>query len=67
MSTKEHLNMRGWESNFSFVARIGHTAQTDGDFMRALYDAGAVFHVRTTQPQSLVRPEENQRRGNDRG
>lgn len=54
ISVKEHLNMKGWESNFSFVARIGRKATTDGVLLRALYDAGAIFHARTTQPQTLV-------------
>lgn len=54
ISTKEHMNMKAWDCNFAFVARVGVVASTDGLVMKTLYDAGANFFARTTEPQTLV-------------
>ncbi|RSL74472.1 hypothetical protein CEP51_011554 [Fusarium floridanum] len=57
ISAKEHITMKGWEVNFSFVARIGTTADTSSLAVKAMYDAGAVPFARTTQPQTLMHLE----------
>lgn len=47
--------MKGWESSFSFVVRVGEIANTNSLVLETLYDAGANFFARTTQPQTLVK------------
>ncbi|KAL3444543.1 amidase signature domain-containing protein [Aspergillus insuetus] len=57
ISVKEHIALAGWNLNFSFVSRIETKSETDGEVLRLLWEAGAVFHARTTQPQSLLHIE----------
>ncbi len=52
ISVKEHHGMSGCSTNGGYVALIGKTP--DGDHVgvnQVMYDAGAVFYARTTQPQ----------------
>ncbi|CAG9981830.1 unnamed protein product [Clonostachys byssicola] len=57
ISVKEHISLKGWEVNFSFVARIGTIVDTDGLALKAMCDAGAIPFARTTQPQTLMHLE----------
>lgn len=54
---KEHLGVKGLDHNAGFVAWVGRTSPEDGHILQILEAAGAVFHVRTTQPQSLMHLE----------
>ncbi|KAH0847848.1 hypothetical protein FOPE_01053 [Fonsecaea pedrosoi] len=54
VSTKEHIYMKGWESNFSYVVRVGAIARTSSAVLETLHDTGAIFFTRTTQPQILM-------------
>jgi amidase len=54
ISVKEHVNMKGYPCNCSFVAWIDNIAEDDAPLLKLLYAAGGVFYVRTTQPQTLM-------------
>lgn len=43
--------------NAGFVSWVGRVGEEDALMLRILRDAGAVFHARTTQPQSLMHLE----------
>lgn len=43
--------------NAGFVSWVGRVGAEDALILRILRDAGAIFHVRTTQPQSLMHLE----------
>ncbi|KAH6962456.1 amidase signature domain-containing protein [Ilyonectria sp. MPI-CAGE-AT-0026] len=57
ISVKEHIGMKGWEVNFSFVARLNEISSTDSLAVKAMYDAGAIPFARSTQPQTLMQLE----------
>ncbi|KAK6581183.1 hypothetical protein PZA11_006671 [Diplocarpon coronariae] len=57
ISVKEHISMKGLDINAGFVAWAGTVAEEDAQILRILWEAGAVFHARTTQPQSLMHLE----------
>ena len=46
--------MKGLDINGAFCAGWGTTAEHDVHMLKILRDAGAVFYVRTTQPQTVV-------------
>lgn len=55
MSVKEHVGLAGRITHAGFVSFIAHPAPAeDAHLVRLLKTAGAVFHVRTNQPQSLM-------------
>ena len=54
VSVKEHLNMKGLDINAAFCADWGTVADRDAHLLKLLSDAGAVFYVRTMQPQTTV-------------
>ena len=54
---KEHLGVKDLDHNAGFVAWVGRTSPEDAHIVQILETAGAVFHVRTTQPQSLMHLE----------
>jgi len=54
---KEHIGMKGLDWNAGFVAWVGKVAEKDAHILRILWEAGAVFYVRSTQPQSLMHLE----------
>jgi hypothetical protein len=43
--------------NAGYVAWWGKVASEDAHVLQVLWDAGAVFHTRTTQPQSMMHLE----------
>lgn len=58
ISVKEHHGMRGKTCNASNVAWIG-LSSVDNYLNNILYDAGCVYYVRTTQPQTIMQLECN--------
>lgn len=57
ISVKEHIGMKDLDLNAGFVSWVGMTGQEDAHILQILWEAGAVFYVRTTQPQSLMHLE----------
>jgi amidase len=57
ISVKEHLGMENCDLNGGFVAWVGRVSKEDAHLLQILWAAGAVFYVRTTQPQSLMHLE----------
>ncbi|KAK8060770.1 hypothetical protein PG996_010700 [Apiospora saccharicola] len=57
ISVKEHIAMKGLDQNAGFVSWVGRVAEEDALLLQILWDAGAVFHARTAQPQSLMHLE----------
>lgn len=57
ISVKEHVMMKDKTINCSFVAWADKMAQEDALILKILYNAGAVFYVRTTGPQILMHLE----------
>ena len=49
--------MEGLGLNAGYVAWWGRVAAEDARVLQILWQAGAVFHARTTQPQSLMHLE----------
>jgi len=56
ISVKEHICMEGLECNTGFVSWVGRKALDDALVLKILWDAGAVFYARTTEPQTIVSP-----------
>ncbi|TVY76144.1 putative amidase [Lachnellula suecica] len=57
ISVKEHISMKGLDINAGFICWVGNTAIEDAHILQILWNAGAVFYVRTTQPQTLMHLE----------
>ncbi|KAI9831132.1 MAG: hypothetical protein M1819_005220 [Sarea resinae] len=57
ISVKEYVGMKGLDTNAGFVSWVGKTQDDDANILKILWDAGAVFHARTTQPQTLMHLE----------
>ncbi|KAK5634070.1 hypothetical protein RRF57_009784 [Xylaria bambusicola] len=57
ISVKEHIGMKGLDLNAGFVGWVGRVAEEDAHILQILWAAGAVFYVRTTQPQTLMHLE----------
>lgn len=57
ISVKEHIGMKGLDNNAGFCAWVGNIAPDDALILKMLWKAGAVFYVRTTQPQALMHLE----------
>ena len=49
--------MKRLDLNAGFVAWVGTVATEDAHILEILWDKGAVFYARTTQPQSLMHLE----------
>lgn len=54
ISVKEHIGLKGRTCNASYVAWTDNIPEEDALLIRLLANAGAVFHVRTNTPQSLM-------------
>ncbi|KAL4904497.1 hypothetical protein BDW74DRAFT_25448 [Aspergillus multicolor] len=54
ISTKEHIGFKGRICHSGYVAWTDNIAQEDALIVRLLRQAGAVFHVRTNEPQSVM-------------
>ncbi|MCJ1287720.1 hypothetical protein MMC26_007072 [Xylographa opegraphella] len=57
ISVKEHIGMKDLGLNAGYVAWWGKVAEEDARVLQILWRAGAVFHARTTQPQTLMHLE----------
>jgi amidase len=57
ISVKEMIGMKGLGLNAGYVAWWGKTASEDAHVLQILWNAGAVFYARTTQPQSMMHLE----------
>lgn len=49
--------MKGLDLNGGFVGWVGKVAERDAHILEILWGSGAVFYVRSTQPQSLMHLE----------
>jgi Asp-tRNA(Asn)/Glu-tRNA(Gln) amidotransferase A subunit family amidase len=54
ISVKEHVGLKGRVCHTGYVAWTDKIAEEDALIIRILGKAGAVFHVRTNEPQSLM-------------
>ncbi|KAJ5571881.1 hypothetical protein N7535_005541 [Penicillium sp. DV-2018c] len=54
ISVKEHISMKGRTCNTGYVAWVDRVTAEDALLLQLLSKAGAIFHVRTNQPQSLM-------------
>ncbi|PKY05612.1 fatty-acid amide hydrolase [Aspergillus campestris IBT 28561] len=54
ISVKEHIQVKNRTCNAGYVAWVNDVAPEDALLLKYLERAGAVFHVRTNQPQSLM-------------
>ncbi|KAI9765220.1 MAG: hypothetical protein M1840_007712 [Geoglossum simile] len=57
VSVKEHIGIEGLGLNAGYVAWQDKIAQEDAHVLQILWRAGAIFHARTTQPQTLMHLE----------
>ena len=46
--------MKGMDRTAGYVSWVGRKAEDDAHVLKLLWNAGCVFYVRTTEPQSLV-------------
>lgn len=54
ISTKEHIGHRGRIAHSAYVAWVDNVAEVDALLVQLCKNAGAVFHVRTNEPQSVM-------------
>jgi amidase len=57
ISVKEHIAMKGHDLNAGFISWVGTVAPDDGLILKLLWNAGCIFHARTTEPQTLMHLE----------
>ncbi|TVY36304.1 putative amidase [Lachnellula subtilissima] len=57
ISIKEHHGMRGCSTNGGYVALVERDPDGDLPLNDVLWEAGAVFYARTTQPQAVMHLE----------
>ena len=57
ISVKEHIGMKGLTLNAATVSWSDNAAAEDADILNTLRARGAIFHARTTQPQTLMHLE----------
>jgi amidase len=57
ISVKEMIGMEDLGLNAGYVTWWGKTATEDAHVLQTLWNAGAVFYARTTQPQSMMHLE----------
>ncbi|OCK96647.1 amidase [Cenococcum geophilum 1.58] len=57
ISVKEHIGMEGLTLNAGYVSWFDKVAKEDAHILQILWRAGAVFHARTTEPQSMMHLE----------
>ena len=54
VSLKEHFDYKGRITHAGYVGLIDHISDETNTCAQILYDAGAVFYIRTTEPQMLM-------------
>ncbi|KAJ4348986.1 hypothetical protein N0V95_004983 [Ascochyta clinopodiicola] len=57
VSLKEHLGLQGLRCTTGYVSHWDIIAKEDAHIVQVLRDAGAVFHCRTTVPQTMMHLE----------
>ncbi|KAF2754925.1 amidase [Pseudovirgaria hyperparasitica] len=57
ISVKEQIGMAGLGLNASFVALWDKVATEDAHVLQILHNAGAIFHARTAEPQTMMHLE----------
>ncbi|KZM23696.1 Amidase [Ascochyta rabiei] len=57
ISLKEHLGLQGLRCTTGYVSHWDTIAKEDAHIIQVLRDAGAVFHCRTTVPQTMMHLE----------
>jgi Asp-tRNA(Asn)/Glu-tRNA(Gln) amidotransferase A subunit family amidase len=57
ISVKDYISMQGRRTSAGYIKWIDRIAKDDGLILKILHEAGAIFFVRTTQPQSLMHLE----------
>lgn len=57
ISVKEHIGMEGLRLSAAYVDWWQKVAKEDAHILQIFWLAGAVFHVRTTEPQSMMHLE----------
>lgn len=57
ISLKEHLGLQGLRCTTGYVSHWDTIAKEDAHIVQVLRDAGAVFHCRTTVPQTMMHLE----------
>ncbi|KAH8674621.1 amidase signature domain-containing protein [Tricladium varicosporioides] len=57
ISVKEMMGMEGLGLNGGFIAWWDRKAKEDAHVLQILWSAGAVFHARTTEPQTMMHLE----------
>lgn len=53
ISVKDHIGMKGKIASLGFCSMMDNVAENDADILVLLRSLGAIFHVRTTQPQMM--------------
>lgn len=59
ISTKEHVWHKGRIANGGYVALVDNVVPEDSHLVQLAKKAGAVFHLRTNEPQTLMAGEAN--------
>ncbi|CAF3762672.1 unnamed protein product, partial [Rotaria magnacalcarata] len=59
ISVKHMVTMRNRRNNAGWMKWIDRIGEDDAIILKILYEAGAIFYVRTTEPQSLMQLECN--------
>jgi amidase len=54
ISVKEFVNVKGTPATSGFVAWADNITEDDALIVKVFRDAGAVIHVKTTNPQGLM-------------
>ena len=54
ISVKEHVFLAGTPATSGFIAWADNISPSDAFIVKILRDAGAIFHVKTTNPQGLM-------------
>lgn len=54
VSLKEHYDYKGKVTHAGYVGLIDNVTESTNECVQILYDAGAVFYIRTTEPQLLM-------------
>ncbi|KIX05434.1 uncharacterized protein Z518_06306 [Rhinocladiella mackenziei CBS 650.93] len=54
VSVKEHIHMKGTKATCGLIAWADQMSPKDALIVRTLREQGAVFHVKTTNPQTLM-------------
>jgi amidase len=57
ISVKEHIGLQGLRCTTGYVSHWDVIAKEDAHILQVLQDAGAVFHCRTTVPQTMMHLE----------